>query len=341
MVAVNRFNPSRYTIIGFISVVVLASALGLVTNKNCTPAQRIGDVVMVAVICGATWGGSKLIDYLLGFRISWNEHPIRRLMLNYVFAAAYAVVIIIIAFRIYELVFPEVQVPLENYFLYSVFSMLVTLLVSSVYAVSEFVKQWKSSELKAEQMKQQVLRSEYESLKNQVNPHFLFNSLNTLSALIPENPAKATDFVQKLSRVFRYALQHSDSATIELGNELDVVNAFLFLQKTRFGDNLRFHIDVPQAFHHRQIITQGLLTLVENAVKHNEASAENPLAISIEMIGNDYVSVRNTLQRKKMMQPSTGIGLPNVVSRCGALTERPVVITEHEKEFEVKIPLIN
>ncbi len=260
--------------------------------------------------------------------------------MTYLISGLYAIALIVLSFKAREWLDPSTDIPAQNYAIYSVFSLLITLLVISNYTISDFMNQWKQSELKAEHMKQQMLKSEYESLKNQVNPHFLFNSLNTLTALIGEDQEKATDFVQKLSKVFRYALQNQEKNTIDLGSEIEIVNSYLFLQKMRFGDNLQFHVDVPAATNGSQVITQGLLTLVENAIKHNEASIENPLLIDISLQGKEYVVIKNNLQRKNMTQPSTGIGLPNIISRCQSLTSRQVIIKEEKSEFIVMLPII-
>lgn len=334
-------KPWTYSLIGFILIIGLAMFLNFLTT-DCTAEELTIETLFTAFICGATWGGSVVVDrYICGRITSWREAPVKRLLLSYALSGLYAIALIITIFKLREWLDPTVVIESDKYALYSVFSFLITLLVISNYAISDFMKQWKQSELKAEHMKQQMLKSEYESLKNQVNPHFLFNSLNTLTALIGEDPEKATDFVQKLSRVFRYALQNQEKNTIDLGSEIEIVNAYLFLQKMRFGQNLQFHVDIPASINGSQVITQGLLTLVENAIKHNEASNENPLLIDISMEGSDYIVIKNNLRRKKMTQPSTGIGLPNIISRCESLTSNPVIIREVANEFIVKLPIIH
>jgi two-component system LytT family sensor kinase len=333
-------KPWQYTLIGFILIVALAMIMSNVASGTCTP-EVLKNLAFIVIVCGATWGGSVLINkFICGPLMAWGENPVRRLLKMYLVGGTYAIVLMVISFRIWELLDAGVEIPGTNYIIYSVFSLLITLLVTSIYAISDFMKQWKQSELKAEHLKQQMLKSEYESLKNQVNPHFLFNSLNTLTALIGDDPEKATDFVQRLSRVFRYALQNQEKNTVDLASEAEIVSSYLFLQKMRFGDNLRFHVDIPVQSQGAQVITQGLLTLAENAIKHNEASAEHPLHIDISMEGMDYVIVKNSLRRKKMSQPSTGIGLPNLINRCQGLTEKPVIITENNNEFIVKLPVI-
>ncbi len=217
---------------------------------------------------------------------------------------------------------------------------LVASALTALYSLKFFVQRWKGLLVLEQELKQAVLKAEFESLKNQVNPHFLFNSLNILSALIPEDPENAVGMVERMSKVFRYNLQHSDQNTVELGGELKIVEAYLFIHKMRFGDNLRYEIDVSAAELNRQVVTQGLLTLVENALKHNECSRENPLSVRIQAAEN-WAVVTNTLQRKnRLPTDSTGIGLKNLRHRYALLTDREVIVAETEGEFVVKLPLL-
>lgn len=217
---------------------------------------------------------------------------------------------------------------------------LMTFAFTSVYMIRTIVDRWRTSLLKEQQLSQALLKAEYDTLKNQVNPHFLFNSLNILSALIPEDPENAVNLVERLSKVFRYNLQNNDRITVDAGTELKIVEAYLFIHKMRFGDNLSYHIDVSKDEWPRQIVTQGLLTLVENAVKHNECSSEKPLNVEV-YAAKDGLAVRNTLQPKnKQFLESTGIGLKNLKSRYALLTDQKVEVLENDETFVVKIPFV-
>lgn len=217
---------------------------------------------------------------------------------------------------------------------------LMTFAFTSVYMIRTVVGRWRTSLLKEQQLSQALLKAEYDTLKNQVNPHFLFNSLNILSALIPEDPENAVNLVERLSKVFRYNLQNNERITVDLGTELKIVEAYLFIHKMRFGDNLSYQIEVSKAQWPQQIVTQGLLTLVENAVKHNECSSEKPLKVEV-YADNEGVIVRNNFQPKnKQFLESTGIGLKNLKSRYALLTSRKVEVAENAQFFEVKIPFV-
>ncbi|WP_266365180.1 sensor histidine kinase [Tellurirhabdus rosea] len=233
-----------------------------------------------------------------------------------------------------------VPVTLNDFLMNAGLLVLITAGVTAVYSLRTFVERWKALTLMEEGLKRAVLKAEFDSLKNQVNPHFLFNSLNILSALIPEDSRQAVQFVERLSKVFRYSLQHSDQNTVELATELRIAESYLFIHQTRFGTAFRYTIHLSEADQRRQIVTQGLLTLLENVIKHNECSQEKPLLTELAA-ENDYLIVRNTFQPKNRLQvPSSGIGLRNLQNRYAQLSDKPVVVEQTESTYSVKLPLL-
>lgn len=216
----------------------------------------------------------------------------------------------------------------------------MTFAFTSVPMLVAITNRWKETLLQEQKLKEALLTAEYDTLKNQVNPHFLFNSLNILSALIPEDPQNAVGMVERMSKVFRYNLQNKDRVTVEIATEFKIVEAYLFINKMRFGDNLHYQLSPLHDHAQKQIVTQGLLTLVENAVKHNECSSEKPLIIHIEA-DTEGVLVKNNFQPKnKQFLESTGIGLSNLKSRYQLLTSKPIHLKEGPDFFEVKIPFV-
>jgi two-component system LytT family sensor kinase len=213
------------------------------------------------------------------------------------------------------------------------------LLVNTIFVALAFFKFWKTTIKEKEELKRESISAEFETLRNQVNPHFLFNSLNTLTSLIEEDPKTATDFVQKLSGVYRYVLTQKDKDTVTLGEELQFIMQYIYLNKIRFGENLRIHVHIEPKYTERKIVTLALQMLLENAIKHNVVSSQKPLSIFIGVY-DDKVFVRNNLQRKIVMNESNGIGLNNIVHRYSFLTKEQVEIVEDDKEFCVSIPLI-
>lgn len=220
-----------------------------------------------------------------------------------------------------------------------------TLLVVAVYEVVYFMNELRKSVLEKEMLKRESLQAQLEALKTQVNPHFLFNNLNTLSAVIPDNPGQAIDFVQQLSKVYRHILEVKNEQSILLKEELEVLQAYAFLLKTRFGENLDISIRVAEEKLHQKIVPLSLQILMENAIKHNIVSAARPLRIDVYTEdsagpGNGRLIVSNNLQKKNQASESTGIGLDNIRNRYLLLGSRPIEVEEGPSSFTVSIPLI-
>jgi len=218
----------------------------------------------------------------------------------------------------------------------SVFS---TLTVVAIYESIYFMNELRESITEKEMLKRESLQAQLNALKTQVNPHFLFNNLNTLIAVIPDNPQQAVDFVQQLSKVYRHILEVKDEKAIPLKDELDVLKAYAFLLKTRFSNSLDIHIDVADEKMQKKIVPLSLQLLMENAIKHNIVSAEKPLTIDVYAVNGTLV-VSNNLQKKNQVFESTGIGLDNIRNRYKLLSDKIVQVTESSSSFTVSIPLI-
>ena len=182
------------------------------------------------------------------------------------------------------------------------------------------------------------MRYHYETLKNQLNPHFLFNSLNTLSSIIYHDVQQADKFIFKLSSVYRYILDQHESKLVSLDNELTFVRDFFFLQQLRDGDRIHLEIEVDQPSRY-QILPVSLQLLVENALKHNMATTEKPLNIKISMSGNQYLMVKNNRQPKQQLEGSFQIGLKNLNERVTMITGKDLIVEKNEEMFSVKIPI--
>jgi LytS/YehU family sensor histidine kinase len=211
--------------------------------------------------------------------------------------------------------------------------------IMCIYESIYFMLALKDSVEEKEMLKRESLQAQLNALLTQVNPHFLFNNLNTLSSLIPENPKHAIDFVQQLSKVYRHILDVKDEKSIFLKEELDVLNAYTFLLQTRFGKNLAVNINIPDEKLEKKIVPLSLQILMENAIKHNIVSADKPLHIDV-FAENGSLILSNNLQVKNQINESTGIGLDNIRNRYKLLGDKEVKVTEDDNSFTVSIPLI-
>ncbi len=194
---------------------------------------------------------------------------------------------------------------------------------------------------KMESLKKEKVEYQFATLKSQVNPHFLFNSFNTLIGIIEEDKDKAVSYVEKLSDYFRNMVQHRDKDIVSLKEELEMVETYYFLQQKRYGQYLELVIEVPDAWKdHFGLPPLSLQLLIENAVKHNAVSFETPLYIKVAASGDSALVISNNRNPKITAEPSTGIGLENIMSRFHILTGLDVVVDESPAAFSVKIPLI-
>lgn len=211
---------------------------------------------------------------------------------------------------------------------------LVIVFSSQLIYISQ--KQQKTS-LENEALRAEYMRSRYEALKNQVDPHFLFNSLNTLNSLIKIDAGKAQEYVQQLSYVFRYTLQNAE--VISLNEELKFTKAYCHLMKIRYGNNLDFEFNIDEKLYDCLIIPLSLQTLVENAIKHNIVSNKQPLKVTIEGDG-ESVKVSNPVQLKKEVETGERIGLVNLAERYKLMWKKEIVTVKTNDTFAVTVPLM-
>lgn len=215
-----------------------------------------------------------------------------------------------------------------------------SLLFLSIYESIYFYDQLKLSIMERERLQQETIRSQLEGLRNQVNPHFLFNSLNTLMSIVSEDQKLAISFLKRLSKVYRYILDMREKKLVPLAEELKFIHSYTFLQKERFGESLKITFQVPDILGHYQIVPLALQILFENAIKHNIISQKKPLHIEVFVKDNNYLIVRNNLQKKNQQMPSTKVGLENIRNRYRFFTEKEMKIEASDKHFTVAIPLI-
>ena len=193
--------------------------------------------------------------------------------------------------------------------------------------------------LENQQLRMENVINQYEALKSQLNPHMLFNSLNTLYLLIRESPDKARHYLEELSRVMRYTLQDNESHSVTLREEMEFVQSYMYLLQVRYEENLQFDIRIHPELMSRKLPPMALQLLVENAVKHNEISNRRPLTVSVIAEG-DTVEVSNPLQPKRGGSAGMGIGLANLAKRYQLLYKKDIIVKEENHRFTVILPLI-
>ena len=284
--------------------------------------------------------GSLFFDRYLNKKLPWFYVPKKRIIIQFSFIILWAFITIGLPFITWYFIN-------EQSFIYPPASVII--FIGSVIFLFGFIgismainffRQWQNSLLDAEHFKQEKLKADYLVLQNQVNPHFLFNSLNVLISEIKHNPITAVEFTRKLSKVYRYVLQSKNHDLIALNKELDFIESYIFLHKIRIGDALDYSINISEEALQMQIPPLTLQILMENAIKHNVANKENVLKVSITSDGDNKIIVSNNLQTIEN-EYSTYTGLSNLSKRFELLKKDGFTYGEHEEKFIVTIPLID
>ena len=291
-------------------------------------------------ICSTQWLGNSYIYGLLDKKYSWQDHLVKRAILGSLALIAYsAIAYVVVQMVMYKLLFASLpENPVSWALRSSYVAILISFMVSLIFVAVAFFQNWKKSLLEAERFKAEMLMYKYESLQNQINPHFLFNSFNVLSDLVYEDPKKAVGFITQLSQLFRYVLDSRDKELVTLKEELEFVDAYAYLLQSRFEEKLTI-IKELEAGEQEMIVPMTLQLLIENCVKHNEISASQPLTIQIVRNGK-YIRVENNLQLKPVGTESKKTGLSNIRQQYRYFTDKKIVIKESDRSYTVEVPVI-
>lgn len=335
------FNDTWLLIIGIPILSIIADVLFISEPKNNW--TRLHRIMMMGIwFSGMYWLSMRFFLQKLRKRYYHFEDTIKRIAYiliiilifapigSAILAAIFAVIAKVANFNLLELRSKQINV-LAIYGL--------CFFMAAIYEVIYIYHQLKISIQEKEQAKQAHINSELAGLRNQVNPHFLFNSMNTLMNIVIEDQQLAVSFLKKLSKVYRYVLESREVQTIPLSQELEFIYSYVFLQKERFKGSLEVIIDIPQQYLDRHIVPLSLQILFENAIKHNIVSRRKPLLIEATVQGGK-LRIRNNLQRKDQIMDSTKVGLKNIKTRYRFFTEETIDINEDEQFFSVNIPLL-
>ncbi|QBN20671.1 histidine kinase [Flavobacterium nackdongense] len=223
----------------------------------------------------------------------------------------------------------------SDYLVASIFTFIVLLITHFVY----LYRSYQENKVKEQKIIAGTANAKFESLKNQIDPHFLFNSLNVLSSLIEENPENAQRFTTSLSKIYRYVLEQKDKELVSVEEELAFAKTYMNLLKMRFENSLFYELPETIPNPEAKVVPLSLQLLLENTVKHNVVSEQKPLNIRI-FIDRDYLVIQNDFQKKEVLQDRRGVGLQNIINRYGIITNRKVLIEQNEQTFTVKIPIL-
>lgn len=285
---------------------------------------------------------NSYLNYKLDLYFSENKFSKTRIFLNIFFSFVITIVIIFLL-RVFEEVIVNERTFQEYISNEKPSNFIVAIIITFIIILSiylfHFYKAFKENQLKEQKIIAGTANAKFESLKNQIDPHFLFNSLNVLSSLIEENPENAQRFTTSLSKIYRYVLEQKDKELVTVSEELAFAKTYMNLLKMRFENSITF--EIPENFENSdaKVVPLSLQLLLENTIKHNVVSEKKPLHIKI-YIKDNFLVVENNLQKKEVLQDRKGVGLQNIVSRYAILSERKVLIDENKETFAVYLPIL-
>jgi hypothetical protein len=342
--AVQLIHNYRIRLIGISIVTALRFAFMnsdmLAGLQPATWQQLAQDLVLTFVMSAIGWEANRLVVLFVNRKYLLEAAWKRKFLIEFFYvlgvnAAMYGVILLINYFMA-----PTDKPPLLFLWLGYFFAVLLGLLVVALYELLYFIDAWQRATKETEQLKRLNVTIQLESLKNQVKPHFLFNSLNTLTGLVEKDPTRAVRFIAELSKVYRYLLQSNEKEVIALQQELQFTQAYYYLLQTRFGNGISMEVDVDSRLQQYLIPPLTLQMLLENAVKHNQVSVRKPLQVRIWAEEDQWLLVQNNIQHKRQVTASTGTGLTNIASKFHLLNQPKMMVHTDDQFFTIKVPLI-
>lgn len=297
--------------------------------------------VWIIIIALLLWFGNRQLTIRLDRLMPWSRYGNWRFFIQLALGIAYLLFLINLIYYIIKTSLTSTPPVWEQMIVVNFWGAVIFIPVFSLYFSLHFLKHWRTSELEVEKNQKERMRSQLDSLKNHLDPHFLFNNLNILASLIEKDKTASRNFIQKFAEVYRSLLRTKSDDLILLSEELDFVDAYMYLIRVRFEDHIQIKITLQNHTKNKMLPPLTLQMLLENVIKHNLVSETQPLKIEILERAGNYLVVRNTLHTKTE-QASAGerSGLENIRKRYAHFTEQAVTVVKTETHFEVSIPLL-
>lgn len=299
------------------------------------------DLLIIPFIVLILWEGNTAIDRYLENRYSWLAQPKQRVFVQFVLSLVFSAITLFVMMNFMHFMkFGDIR--LFNRAIRQMFvpAIIITFLGIILYISKQFFKAWQQSLIEVEKYKTESANAQLQNLKNQLNPHFLFNNLSVLSSLVYQNQDKAVDFINELSNVYRYVLDNKNAELVSLQEELAFLEHYIYLLKIRFGTNISFIIKIDKYTENLYLPPMCLQMLVENTIQHNETSQAKPLEVNI-FTQNNCLHISNPIQPRSDKPESSQTGLKNIQVRYSFFTDEKVQIIQDEQLFTVILPLIS
>jgi sensor histidine kinase YesM len=332
--------PARTGRFTYFAIGLVVLAVVVITLRLLQPDPAVyfttGWLVLVAVL---VWWGNRLLTIYLDKILPWSRGNFR-FFVQLLIGLVFLLLLVNATYLVLKSLLTTEPPTHEQIIVMNVWGALIFVPAYSIYFSLHFLKHWRKSELEVERYHKENIRTQLELLKNHLDPHFLFNNLNILSALVDKDPQRSKLFIEKLADVYRQLLRTKSGDLISLREELEFIDAYMYLLRTRFDHHILFTLNLKPGSGQCMLPPATLQMLVENAIKHNRIHASQPLAIQLLQLEDDYLIVSNTLNEKEPDPKRQGSGLQNIRNRYAHFTDKPVKIQKTETHFEVHIPLL-
>ncbi|MBO0360124.1 histidine kinase [Hymenobacter sp. BT186] len=330
-------------------ILLMSVVISLLVNPRALHSGQAFAITYAYTVMYSTglWLTNGYVVEWLNRRYAWTTQPLRRLLLTLAVSLGGSVLVIVLMNAVLLLLLHK---PLERLWSDDMYwqilvPLIITVIISLFNHSRAFFLQWREAAVRAERLEKETAVARLDSLRRQVDPHFLFNSLNALTSLVEENdPVRAVRFIRQLSQVYRYVLDSQAQEVVSLEEEMRFVESYVFLQRTRLGEGVQVDIVLPPAPDLDTLLVPPLAIqlLLENALKHNATSQRDPLRISITLdAAARQLVVRNALRPRRLAEgESTGLGLENLRARYAFLTKQPMTVVKTATEFVVTLPVL-
>ncbi|MDN5201473.1 histidine kinase [Fulvivirgaceae bacterium BMA10] len=318
---------------------IIPNATGLISSNDQSITYLLLTYGYFIFTAFMIWEGNRFFLFKLQEKFTWFLHPIQKvviiLAMNVFYTAPLVIVLLTIWYKVSGNPFNWQVIQVTT-----IVCVVCVIFITHIYETVFLIKQREEDIVKSEQLERAKAQAELEALKNQIDPHFMFNSLNSLSYLIEKNTGKAKQFTESLAEVYRYILSNKDQTLVILEDELSFLNKYISLLHLRFEKALQVNFDLPEEMKSDFLIPPiSIFIALENVVKHNEISKKAPLSVYIKQV-NSKLSIINKIVKKKTLHHSSKIGLKNLDERFKIIVGEGIKVQNDQNQFELHLPLL-
>ncbi len=322
-----------------IGIAILGIAVAVVSYQNpeVTFYYNAGWLVLVIILL---YFGNRGITKISDKYFPWLKFGRKRFFFHLIVGIIYSLVVINLAYFTFKVLFTVDPPTIDQIIVTTVFGAMLFIPAFTIYFSLHFLEYWQQSELEMEKFQKESMRSQLATLKNHLDPHFLFNNLNILSSLIDKDQEMSQEFLVRFAQVYRTMLLTKVEDLVTLEEEMDFIQSYIFLLRTRFEDNIQFQIKINEEASYSMLPPLTVQLLIENAVKHNIITEDRPLIIKIEASPDELFIINSLYEKPQDLISKSGTGIQNIKERYKYFTDNELVFQKNQKEYQVKLPLL-